>query len=71
MKSKSTVIIEEKIESISCSTKLVGPNTLLESYPTSKKPIMASKSQNDPKIKSKSNARIEGNKENKKVALYE
>ena len=48
-----------------CSALWVEPKTVFENYPGLKNsPLEPQKSQNDPKIKSKSNIRIEGHIEN-------
>ena len=55
-------LIEGNIEIESCSTTWVDPKTVFQPYPDPKIAYYApQKVKNDPKIKSKSNVRIEGN----------
>ena len=57
--------MERNKENESCSTTLVDPKKGVEPYPNPKNsPLGPQKVKNDPKIKSKSNVRIEGNIEN-------
>ena len=64
-KVKSNVTIEGNIENESSSTTWVEPKTDFEPYTDPKNiPLGPQKVKNDPKIKSKSNVRIEANIEN-------
>ena len=54
--------IEQNSENKSCYSILRDPKTVFEPYPNPKNsPLGPKKAKNDPKIKSKSNVRIDGN----------
>ena len=64
-KSLEILVHEGNIETDSCSITLVEPKTVFEPFPNPKNSLLGpQKVKNDPKIKSKSNVRIERNREN-------
>ena len=70
IRSNSKVRIERNIQNESCLTILVDQKTVVQPYlnpknsPLGPQKVNAQKVKNDPNIKSKSNARVEGNIEN-------
>ena len=69
---KTDTRIDWNIHNESWTTTWVDPKTVFEPFLDPKNSLSGPKKvKNDPKIKSKSNARIKQNKENKSCSLYE